>query len=58
MGTTVVGGMMLDTALGIFVIPCLFVVVEEFTEWLKSRRKHQNSSETLTPPDQPQPYQD
>ena len=39
MGTTVVGGMALDTALGIFVIPCLFVVVEEFSEWIQARRK-------------------
>lgn len=40
MGTTVVGGMTLDTVFGIFVIPCLFVTVEEFTEWmLKKWRK-------------------
>ena len=32
MGTTVVGGMALDTIMGVFVIPALFVVVEEATE--------------------------
>ena len=44
MGTTVVGGMALDTALGIFVIPCLFVVVEEFSEWLQARRKKSDAA--------------
>ena len=59
MGTTVVGGMALDTALGIFVIPCLFVVVEELTEWIKAKRKHKDDSNNIvTPQDQPQPYQD
>ena len=58
MGTTVVGGMVLDTVMGIFIIPCLFVVVEEFSEWLKSRRKHKNNSDSVPPLDQPQPYQD
>lgn len=37
MGTTVVGGMMLDTALGIFVIPCLFVVIEGVPGWIKRK---------------------
>lgn len=37
MGTTVVGGMALDTALGIFIIPCLFVVVEEAPAWLRQK---------------------
>jgi len=57
MGTTVVGGMVLDTALGVFIIPCLFVVVEEFSEWIKSRRKHQEH-DTITPRDEPAPHQD
>jgi multidrug efflux pump subunit AcrB len=57
MGTTVVGGMALDTALGIFIIPCLFVVVEEFSEWIKSRRKHQ-AKDTIAPLDEPAPHQD
>ena len=37
MGTTVVGGMALDTIMGVFVIPALFVMVEEaalhFERW-------------------------
>lgn len=42
MGTAVVGGMFMATALGIFIIPVLFVVVERFTEILhewEQRRK-------------------
>ena len=60
MGTTVVGGMALDTAMGIFVIPCLFVVVEEFSERLKKIRKKNNNNDTVipTPPVEPAPHQD
>ena len=51
MGTTVVGGMTFDTLFGVFVIPCLFVVVEEFTEWLKRRlRKRQPEPAALPGP--------
>ena len=57
MGTTVVGGMALDTALGIFVIPCLFVVVEEFSEWLQARRKKPDTA-IADPQEAAQPYQD
>ena len=57
MGTTVVGGMALDTALGIFVIPCLFVVVEEFSEWLQARRKKPDTA-IAAPQEAAQPYQD
>ena len=59
MGTTVVGGMTFDTLFGVFVIPCLFVVVEEFTEWLKSKRKHNDDSNNIAASlEQPQPHQD
>ena len=57
MGTTVVGGMALDTALGIFVIPCLFVVVEEFSEWLQARRKKPDAA-IAAPQEAVRPYQD
>ena len=57
MGTTVVGGMALDTALGIFVIPCLFVVIEEFSEWLKAKR-NQPSAGPAAPQEVPAPHQD
>ena len=57
MGTTVVGGMALDTALGIFVIPCLFVVVEEFSEWLQARRKKPDAA-IAAPQETVRPYQD
>ena len=57
MGTTVVGGMALDTALGIFVIPCLFVVVEEFSEWLQARRKKSDAA-IAAPQEAVRPYQD
>ena len=57
MGTTVVGGMALDTALGIFVIPCLFVVIEEFSEWLKAKR-NQPSAGPAAPQEIPAPHQD
>ncbi|TWH44970.1 efflux RND transporter permease subunit [Sporomusa sp. KB1] len=43
MGTAVVGGMLAATTLGIFLIPVLFVVVEQvtekFTNWRKARKK-------------------
>ncbi|MDR3589061.1 MAG: multidrug efflux RND transporter permease subunit [Negativicutes bacterium] len=39
MGTTVVGGMLLATGVGIFLIPVLFVVIERLTEKLHRRRK-------------------
>jgi len=43
MGTAVVGGMLAATTLGIFLIPVLFVVVEQVTEkitnWRKARKK-------------------
>lgn len=45
MGTAVVGGMLVATSLGIFLIPVLFVVVEKMTsklqqlkQWIKSKR--------------------
>ena len=57
MGTTVVGGMALDTALGIFVIPCLFVVVEEFSEWLQARRKKPDTA-IAAPQEAARPDQD
>ncbi len=40
MGTAVVGGMLMATLLGIFLIPVLFVVIEKITQKL-SRRKEQ-----------------
>jgi HAE1 family hydrophobic/amphiphilic exporter-1 len=39
MGTAVVGGMTIATAVGIFIIPVLFVVVEQITEKLGLRKK-------------------
>ncbi|WP_371378318.1 efflux RND transporter permease subunit [Sporomusa aerivorans] len=41
MGTAVVGGMLAATAMGIFLIPVLFVVVEKITEKLISWRSRQ-----------------
>jgi len=41
MGTAVVGGMFMATALGIFIIPVLFVVVEKITEKIKKLNKGQ-----------------
>lgn len=38
LGTTVVGGMILATGLGIFLVPVLFVVIEYATAKLKSRK--------------------
>ena len=51
MGTTVVGGMTLDTMLGIFIIPCLFVVVEEVPLWFKKKfqREKKDQKNTLPP---------
>lgn len=43
MGTAVVGGMLAATAMGIFLIPVLFVVVEKITEKLISWRNGQTS---------------
>ena len=57
MGTTVVGGMVLDTALGVFVIPCLFVVIEEFSEWLQARRK-KSSNVLASLKETAEPHQD
>jgi multidrug efflux pump subunit AcrB len=39
MGTTVVGGMIMATVLGIFLIPVLFVVIEKTTDKLKFFRQ-------------------
>lgn len=39
MGTTVVGGMLIATGLGIFLIPVLFVVIEKITAKLNSPRQ-------------------
>lgn len=38
-GTTVVGGMLMATALGIFLTPVLFVVIEKITEKIRMRRR-------------------
>ncbi|WP_094606295.1 Efflux pump membrane transporter BepE [Sporomusa silvacetica DSM 10669] len=46
MGTAVVGGMFTATALGIFLIPVLFVVVEKVTEKLTNWRKARKRSVT------------
>ena len=40
MGTAVVGGMLMATALGIFIIPVLFVVVEKLTARFEAWRSH------------------
>ena len=40
MGTAVVGGMLMATALGIFIIPVLFVVVEKLTASFEAWRSH------------------
>ena len=40
MGTTVVGGMLTATVLGVFLVPALFVLVETFTEHLQEWKKH------------------
>ena len=40
MGTAVVGGMLMATALGIFLIPVLFVVVEKLTARFEAWRSH------------------
>lgn len=45
MGTAVVGGMLAATAIGIFLIPVLFVVVEKVTAKLNAKRKRQNAIE-------------
>jgi hydrophobe/amphiphile efflux-1 (HAE1) family protein len=48
MGTAVVGGMMMATALGIFLIPCLFVTVEH---WITEKLfKSKKTEKPLTPP--------
>lgn len=39
MGTAVVGGMIMATGLGIFLVPVFFVVVEKFAAWLQRRRE-------------------
>lgn len=54
MGTTVVGGMALDTMLGIFIIPCLFVVVEEVPQWFKNKFHREEKDQKVTvPPAEP-----
>lgn len=42
MGTAVVGGMLMATVCGIFLIPVLFVVVEQVTERVNRLRTRQN----------------
>jgi len=39
-GTTVVGGMLMATCLGIFLIPVLFVIVDRVTKKLRKSRSH------------------
>ncbi|VBB07442.1 acriflavin resistance protein [Lucifera butyrica] len=46
MGTTVVGGMLMATSLGIFLIPVLFVVVEKITAKIHGHRQQTNDSGT------------
>ena len=58
MGTTVVGGMALDTAMGIFVIPCLFVVVEEFTEWIQKVRGRKQKPTTVPASEEPEVHEE
>ena len=53
MGTTVVGGMMIGTFIGIFVIPSLYVVVEEATEFARGFfKKTKQATEILDPSSQ------
>jgi len=45
MGTAVVGGMIMATGLGIFLVPVFFVIVEKFAAWLHRKpKKDQNIS--------------
>ena len=44
MGTAVVGGMIMATALGIFLIPALFVMVEKIKEKLQPNKKPGNTA--------------
>jgi HAE1 family hydrophobic/amphiphilic exporter-1 len=37
MGTTVIGGMLAATCIAVFIIPVLFVLVEQFSEWRTPR---------------------
>lgn len=46
MGTAVVGGMIVATALGIFLIPVLFVVVEKITEKFGAKKKKKQTTAT------------
>jgi HAE1 family hydrophobic/amphiphilic exporter-1 len=45
MGTTVIGGMVAATAIAIFIIPALYVLVERFSEW----RVHKVSAPLAVP---------
>jgi len=47
MGTAVVGGMMMATSLGIFLIPVLFVVIDRVTKKLQ-RRRHPKTGEQVS----------
>lgn len=40
MGTAVVGGMLAATTLGVFLIPVLFVLIEEGVSFIKKHKKH------------------
>lgn len=40
MGTAVVGGMLTATLLGVFLIPVLFVLIEQGVEFIKKHKKH------------------
>lgn len=46
MGTAVVGGMVMATVLGIFLIPVLFVVVEVITEKFSKKKKKEETTAT------------
>ena len=39
MGNAVVGGMIVATGLGIFLIPVMFVLIEKFADWLHKKEK-------------------
>ncbi|MEN6411369.1 MAG: multidrug efflux RND transporter permease subunit [Veillonellales bacterium] len=49
MGTAVVGGMLMATSIGIFLIPMLFVFIEKhFTEKLQNRRQEKRLKDSTT----------
>jgi len=43
LGTAVIGGMLVSTLLNLFVIPCLYVLVEGAREGLAERRKRRHA---------------